>query len=418
MYARILGINPVHFNQSSGNTVFNLTNQCSDVWPQHSWQNADMVSREDLSRSILDAEEDIARELGFYPAPKWIAQEVHRIPRHHRRDIWKQGGRNVRGARVSVTTRYGKFINSGQRGTTLVGTATVAGGTLVYSDADGDGVNDTATITLATALTDECEIKMYFTGQAAAPEWEIRPARSVTIAGGNVVLVFDSWLLIDPDLWEVYPTPAGFTAIDFETGGNFVTSVDVYREFNDFSQTSATFFWEPAPRTLIGNLCNQCGGSECPACSLTEQDGCAHPRDNEKGIVIPVPATYDADTGQWDQVAFTECRDPDQVRLYYYAGDYSNRWLSGLTCDPLDPYWAQPIAWMATARLERPFCSCGNVVALSRHLQQDLAFSGEFSHQMDLTTLGNPFGTRRGEVLAWNKVARIRGNKRLGGGAI
>ena len=40
---------------------------------------------------------------------------------------------------LSIMAEYGKVIQAGQRTVALVGTATVAGGTLVYTDADGDG---------------------------------------------------------------------------------------------------------------------------------------------------------------------------------------------------------------------------------------------------------------------------------------
>jgi hypothetical protein len=118
----------------------------------------------------------------------------------------------------------------------LVGAATVAGGTLVYSDDDGDTFFETATITLPTALTNACELKVYISDTNADPGWEIRRPQSKTITGGNFVGVFDSWLFVDPDLQSEYPTTpggTGFTAIDISTTANFVTEVDVYREFND-----------------------------------------------------------------------------------------------------------------------------------------------------------------------------------------
>lgn len=411
-YAKIMGINPVHFQGATGDTVF-PTGRCSDVWPRYTWQDPDKLSHEELARAIYDAEEDIARELGYYPAPMWIAQEQHRFPRYHRRDVWRLGGRNVRGARVSLATRWGKFIEQGQRALTLVGTATVAGGSLVYSDEDSDGFSETATITLATALTDACEIKVYFADQSGDPAWEIRPAKSKTITGGNVVLVFPSWLFIDPDLRSVYPTADSFRAVDISTTANFVTSVDVYREYNDPTETSATFFWEPTPNA--GVFCVSCGGTGCIACQLTTQDGCIHVRDVENGIVVPQPATYSADDAAWSQVAYSVCRDPDMVRLYYYAGDQDNRYLSGQSCEALSNYWAHAIAWLATARLDSDPCSCGNVQSLTNHLREDLAKNTEISYQIGFDLLDNPFGTRRGAIQAWQRVYKTQGRRITGG---
>ncbi len=60
------------------------------------------------------------------------------------------------------------------------------------------------------------------------------------------------------------------SAIDISTVANYVTSVDVYREYTDFTQASTEFYWETS--------CELCGGAGCSACSLSTQDGCFHVR--------------------------------------------------------------------------------------------------------------------------------------------
>jgi hypothetical protein len=140
-------------------------------------------------------------------------------------------------------------------------------------------------------------------------------------------------------------------------------------------------------------------------------------RDVENGIVVPQPATYSADDAAWAMDAYSVCRDPEMVRIYYYAGNQDNRFLGGNSCEPLSNYWAHAIAWLATARLDREFCSCGNVQSLSGHLREDLAFTGETSFQIGFELLDNPFGTHRGAVKAWQRVAKIQG-RNLKGGAI
>jgi len=417
-YAKILGISPPHFNQGVSNAVFPASGGCDDVWFQHQWQKSDRISREELAEAIYNAEEDIARVLGYYPAPKWIAQEQHRYPRHHRRDVYSSGGLNVRGQGKSIQTRYGKFIQGGQRALTAntPPTASVAGLTLTY---DTDVQDLTATVEVATTFTNECEVKVYFAGHNGAPEWEIRPATTKTIALGVFTAVFPIWLFIDPDLWEEYPTTAsGLNAIDFTDTDNLVASVEIYREYNDYTATAATFYWEPRPSSLyVGGLCTSCGGAGCAACSLASQDGCLGVRNVEAGLVVPTPATYSDDDEAWSEDCFSECRDPDMVRLYYYAGDQDNRYLDRATCEPLSNYWAQAIAWLATARLERTFCSCVNVQSLAQDWRKDLAFVKDSSYQFAPELLSNPFGTRYGEVKAWQRVAKIQG-RQLKGGAI
>jgi hypothetical protein len=412
-YARIMGITPPHFNQAAGpdGGMFPVVGSCTDVWWQYAWQDIDQVSREDLARAIDDAEEDIAEVLGYYPAPKWISNEMHQYERFHRRDLYTYG-QNIRGQFKSVKARWGRFISAGQRATAEVD----SGVAVTYSDPDGDGYDELATISTTTTLTDRCEIKVYFAGEGGNQEWEIRPAKTVTLSGGTVTFTFDAWQLLDPDLWEQFPgaglladvQQSGAQAINVETAGNYVTTVDIYREYTDFTQSSAQFYWEPKPQNLqFGNVvCNQCSGSGCVACELTTQTGCSHVRDVNRGIVVPTPATYDADNAQWSEACWSECREPDQVKIWYYAGELSEKFLRDETCEPLNNSLANAIAWLATARLERPLCACNNSQALSVDLQRDLTFTppdgGVFF--LSESDLDNPFGTRKGEIMAWRRV--------------
>ena len=417
-FAQILGIHPVHFQGAVGQDVWPFEgNACSNIWPRHSWQHADQVSREDLAFAIKQAEDEVSSYVGYPLAPTWFSNKTFRYPQYHRNDMYGIGGRDVRGKRKSVNTKTGKIISAGRRATTLIDTPTVGGGELVYSDADSDGFFETATITVATTVTEECEVKAYFAGQSAAPEWEIRHPRSITIAGGNVVLVFDSWLFIDPSLQSAYPTTDGFAAIDISTVANYVTEVDIYREYTDNTSVSARFFWEPANGiSVVG--CSQCGTTGCTECSYTTQDGCLLIRDVETGFVVPSPATYDSDTELWVTAAYSVCRDPDRILAWYQAGDMDEAFLRGDSCDPLSDFFARIIAWIATARLERPFCQCGNVTALQESWREDLAFQGaDSAYLIDFNLLDAVFGTRRGEMMAFKALSML-GKRKISAGAV
>ncbi len=409
-YAQILGINPPHFQGAVGQTVWGLkSNRCEDIWPRHSWQSADQVSREDLAFAIKQAEDEISAFLGYHLAPTWVTNENHRYTQFHRPDMVGVGGVNSRGQRKSVKAKWGKVIQPGRRTVESIGSATVAGGSLVYSDQDGDGFFERATVTYPTTETEECEIKVYFTGTGGVKEWEIRPARSKTISGGNVILVYDSWLFIDPDVQAAHPDMDAFGAIDITTTSNYVDTVDIYREYTDNTVASAQFFWEPGNTAGIAT-CSSCGGSGCTVCTFTTQSGCLLVRDVEGGWVVPAPGTYNSTSEKWIASAYSVCRDPDQVKLWYYAGDMDDSFLSGDSCDPLSEFFARAIAWIATARIERPFCQCGNVTALAMSWREDLAEVGETSHLVDFGLLGAPFGTRRGELMAYKALSSL--NKR------
>lgn len=411
-FARIMGINPAHFNGGTTATIMGNTAQCTTVWWQYSWQAHDRVGREDLAEEIRNSEREVAEMLGFWPAPNWIEKEVHQYPRHHRRDAIAYGV-NVRDFRKSIIVNTGKFIEQGQRAVTLIETPTV-----VYSDPDGDGFNElatvTATLTAAQATFDVCEFKIYFAGMAGAQEWEVRPLRSASISGTTLTLTVDSWMLLDPALQEALPNAANDpTAIDMDVAANFVTTVDVYREYNDVTAQSSQFFWEDGPENVLLNSCSTCGSSsvsnDCPACSLRFQNGCAYVRDVDRGIVVPVPATYDSDDAQWEEDRFSICREPDQVKLWYKAGDIDPRFLAGTSCQAMPEYWAQAITWLAATRVERPFCMCTNVQAMQQRLRVDLRQSDPDGPTYFLTEeeARNPLGTRRGELMAWRRLRKL-----------
>jgi hypothetical protein len=417
-YAQILGINPVHFQGSVGTSVWPLgNNACADIWPRHSWQSPDQVSREDLSFAIKESEDEISRFLGYPLAPTWYTNENHTYRQFHRPDMYATGGMNLRGMRKSVPAKWKKVIRAGRRALTSIGSATVAGGALAYTDEDGDGFFENATISMATSETEACEIRAYFTGMEGVREWEIRPAKSKEISGGTLTMMFDSWLFVDPDLQAVHPTLDNTTsAIDISDTTNFVSEVDIYREYTDNTAVSAQFFWEPVAGANV-LTCSSCSGTGCYECTFTTQNGCLLVRDVEGGHVVPSPSTYDATSAQWATTAYTVCRDPDQVKIWYYAGDMDDAFLSGNKCDPLSDKFARVIAWLATARLERPFCQCGNVTALAKSWQEDLSAQGEIGHLFDFKLLGNPFGTRRGELMAYRAVSML-GDRKISVGVI
>lgn len=416
-FARIMGINPAHFNGGNTSTIMGNNAHCSTVWWQYAWQAHDKVGREDLAEEIRNAEREAYEVLGFWPGPVWIDDEVHQFPRHHRPDVIDYGN-NVRGFRKSIIAKSGKFIEQGQRAVTLITTPTVAGADLVYSDEDGDGFEETvtltATLTAAQAAFPTCEFKAYDPAHNGEQIWEIRPARSISISGLTLTMTFWTWQFIDPDIWEALPdATADPTAIDLTDSANLLQSCDIYREYNDTTAQSARFFWEDGPENVLLNTCSSCGSStvsnDCPACSLRYQDGCAYVRDVDRGIVVPVPATYDSDDGRWEEDRFTICREPDQVKIWYRAGDLDQRFLAGTRCVPMPEYWAQAITWLAATRVERPFCMCTNIQAVQQRLRVDLRQQDPDGPTYIMTDeeVRNPFGTRRGELMAWRRLRKL-----------
>lgn len=402
-WARILSINPVHFSGGIGSLIWPLNGACADVWPQYSWQTShELVGREEVAMVIATVEDDIGNAIGYSPAATWQVDE------HHTWSLNRTNG--YRTYSPLVQTEYGMLIAGGARAVSLIDDNVA----VVYSDPDADGWSERATLTVTTSLTDVREIKVYFAGHSGDVEWEIRPLRSVTIAGGVATITLDAWLLFNPNLWETYPhTNTPFTGIDVTVSGNFVTMVDVYREYNDTASAGVTFHTGGD-----GYFC--CGGAGCDVCNGTSYGGCLTIRDHRLGMVAPFPASYS--DGAWVADSLVGCRPANRVSLRYYAGLRDKRFLTSKSLDPLSQQMAEAITWMSAARLPEAICSCNNVKDTIKELQKDASTIREGAQSSPIFAkfekqdiFSNPFGTKVGEVKAWQRVTRLMGEIGQGG---
>lgn len=399
-WAKLLHINPIHFSGAVGSSIWPANGACEDIWPQYSWQtDHELVGREEVAMQIAIAEQDIKLAMRHSPAATWEVDESH---------MWNGLART---RMQSAQTEYGMVIAPGKRAVSLIESAAA----VVYSDPDGDGWAERATIIVSTDVTDKRQVKLYYTGHDGEPEWEIRPLRSVTLASGVATIVVDAWELFDPDLWEEYPNVATpFVGIDVTVGANYVTEVDVYREYNDVSQASVAFY--PATN---GYLC--CGGVGCDICNgASAYGGCFSIRDKRLGIIYPFPATY-AD-GSWSYYSAANCQPADRVALSYYAGLQDKDYLNSKSLDPLSHYMAETIMMLSVARLPDAVCNCNNIRDRVEYLQKDLSTlrdggqgSTLYARFQTQDIFNNPFGTRVGEVAAWKRIYKLHGEIGDGG---
>jgi hypothetical protein len=402
-YARYMGINPIQFMSARAPTLF-ADSGCTDRWRQYSWQDDEKASREELALEISRAERDIAKELGYWPGRTFIEDEELEYPQFHRKGYVGRYGHDANHQQKSVKLRYGKFISGGKRATTLLGTATTGSGSLQYEDNDGDGYAETARITVATNLTDPCEVKVYFNGKDGQKEWEIRPLKTKEISGGNFEATVDSWLLLDPALLFAFPgtNPTGFQDIDAEDINNYVTDVDVYREYVDPTE-QCYLMWEGSDTCV-------CGGTGCSVCGYSTQAACLTPREKLSGTVNPTPGTYDPANDIWLYAELSEGYEPKKVRASYYSGA-SELHYSGCYGVPND--LALAITYMTTARLARPLCTnCETLRKREEELKEDLIFitpGGDATRFVTKEILNCPFGTKYGELQAWRIVKSRKG---------
>jgi len=393
-WCQIIGTNPYHFNGVYTALSPNLScNAGMDTWFQAAWQSAGKVSREDLAHAISDAEGILQSFVGYNLLPDWTIDDRFLTVRPAIRELFSTGF-NPRFLSKSIQTtdsdhRRGYVISGGQKAKTNI----AASAAIVRSDADGDGYSETCTVTVASTVTPE-EVRVYFAGMLGAEEWELRPVK-VVASGANLVITFKIYQVPNPGLWD----RINAAGIDGDVAGNFQTTVDVYRVYNDPS-APLTMLWEPDQR----NSCN-CGQATCTACTFATQSGCVHVRDGRLGILAYSPASWDASAGQFNAADFSVCRDPERLRVWYYSG-----WRKE-TGDPryratadMDPYWESAVAYLATALLEREICACNNVQYFIDHWREDVARSNrDYSIQNNPATLGSPFGTKRGQLYAYQR---------------
>ncbi len=394
-WAKIMGIHPMHFNQVR---IGDADPHCSEIMFQHEWQNTDHVSREEIARAIADAETKIENYLGYHLAPTWDTDEWHGTDRPNDKGLINYNSADVRGMRQTVRAKWGYIISGG----TEVWTPIQVNADIVYSDIDGDGYKETATVTVNTVVLDKNEIAVFYPEKEGDLGWEIKPIE-VSITAGVATITFSRHLAVESELTEAY-YPEGVDGMDDD---NFLEVVDIYRHYND-PQTQASFLWEP----FAGGWCFTCNGGGCSNCAYTAQTGCLLLRgDPRQSILGYQAADWDNDNGIFTSAAWNMSRQPDIVRLYYYSGwrNKNSKYVSRM-----DPEWERIVARMAAAMLDRPACDCN--ADTWDHWRQDLTLkAGDEDGKPYFREPGsglftgsgiteNPFGTRRGEVDAWRKV--------------
>ncbi len=389
-WGKILGINPLSLNQLFSTNLF-PNNNCEGVFFSEAFNNSDRVSRYDLALAIQAAEQEISQEVGFNLLPDWTYDERLAYPRPGQPGFFGAWGTNPQGYYKTVEALRGKLISGGVKAKTLI----QAGATVTRTDVDVDNYAETATVIVATTLTDINEIHAYYPAQSGSDLWEIRPI-SVAISGGFATITFKSWQISAANQQgSLDPQP-----MDAALPASYETTVDVYRVYND-PASQVTFLWEGG------------GCGTCAACQFGTQDGCFHLRDARIGILAPAPGTWSASTSEFTSTEWSVCREPDQVKLYYYSGNID--YTLPRPYVEMSPYWKNAVAFYAASKLDRPVCGCSNVGEYIEKWRRDAMLSSEPLGNMTITPefASNRLGTSAGALYAYRRIHQngIRVNK-------
>ena len=396
----LMGINPLHANQVRFDSADNSL--CSDIYFQYNWQTADHISREQLAQTIAETESDIESWLGYHMCPDWEVDEWRPSQRPYQPEYVNYNAGDVRGYRQTVRADWGYFISGGVKAQTLI----EADAAIVYTDEDGDGYKETATVTVTTVAQDINEIAIFYPGMDGDEAWEIKNTQ-VSIAVPTATIVFRREQAVIPEKLEAFDIEGAEAVGDVDA--DFLTTVDVYRRYND-PQAQASFLWEP----LASGMCGSCDGSGCTVCAYSTQTGCLILRGEPRQSLVGYwPATWDEDALDFSRDTWAVSRNPDIVRLYYYSGwrDKNSHYVSRLSSE-----WERTVAYMAAARLPRPPCDCSadtwrywrEDLNLAKGSEDGLATYNPLLSRVGLANpLDNPFGSKRGELQAWRKISGL-----------
>ena len=381
----IMGIHPLHANQLVHAALMN-NNVCGEVFFQREWQHSDRVGRESIAQAIQEAEQDISMQVGYNLMPDWTVEERLAYPQPDMPGVYGLSGMNPRGQYKSVELKRGHIVSGGMRTKAVI----QAGVAFARQDDDSDGFQETCVVTVVTSVTDPDEIHLYYPAKSAADGWEIRPI-AVSISGGNVTIRFKIWQVVAANQQERIDA----APLDATLAASYETTVDIYRVYND-PATQVQFMWENDPSIT------SCG--TCQACQLGTQAGCFHLRDPRLGLAVPAPASWNSSTNRFDETVWAACREPDQVRFWYYSG-FLDLSLDRPYVD-MAPYWEYAVAYYAASKLDRPVCGCSNVEQFIQHWRRDAAFSSQDEGGFTVTpeTMANKIGTTMGALYAYKRI--------------
>lgn len=393
--------------QAIGST---FVDDCDQTVTEYGYQATDAAGRDDIRGALELAEARIYEHLGYSIAPRYVERTLP-VPRYFDTRLNRMNYIATDGRWLTVQLPESKIRKIGVEKYSLIETVTTgAPAHLVFSDADGDGIYDTFTATVATTVTDIEEIQVFFSaadrlnGAGVGQRWRV-PA-TVTIAGGVATIKGPYWCIVKPIL---YQSPLQSTALNIVTASNFVTSLDVYRRYIDPTGTTvdtaqAKLIWETRPFPVFAS-CPGCGSStggansRDPAAEAFAIARCGI-RDAARGIVSVGEAVYDATAGEWFASWMSNCTPPSRVEIRYEAGD-------DLVSGQVNPQWVTTVSRLAAAELGKRICACNAANKELYYWQIDRAFVGSAELEKFSMTPGdmvNPFGTRNGHLFAWKQV--------------
>ena len=315
--------NPWHAFGIAGTGLLKVASGCNELTRRYAWQNSGAGGHQQIEQAITTAEAKLRQWLGFSVAPHYV---VETLPYP---DYWPADGR---WGAVQLT-------ESEVRAVGVETLAPISVGALVtYTDTDGDTIEDTFTVSAASALTDASQVAVYvssgdrFSGWGAttalSSRWRLLPVQ-VTISGGTITVRGPKQLCVKPIKYEGVVN-VGTNGLDPADAANFVTTLDLYQRYTAINSTNvatsqAVLTWETRPCHGWWCCCDGCAadpfsGSPNDPAATAQAVARVGIRDGTLGLVTPAEAIYNSATGVWSACDGMTCGAPDRVTVRYLAG--------------------------------------------------------------------------------------------------
>lgn len=350
-----------------------------DIWSQYDMP----LSREKLAQLILQGEQAVEAVLGTPIKPKWITETIE-IP-----TPFSPFAKNIRG----MTFRTGKrnVKHFGQRKLTKIETVS-----LTYSDLDGDGFDEVATLTTTLPENvDLCDVKVYFPDRLNEITGVIFTDYNTTTRVLNISI--DSWLLVKPEKYISRSFLRNQPALDGCDTDNFVTTVDIYTDSVDTTKAQVELVYYDYD-------CNaNCVETRAPAC-VKIIDSC-------QGTFQIIPQSYDSEGNIVANNGL--CKFPKKMVLHYQAGCFSqdcspNSCNDDCVCQELENI----VFKIAAARYPAPTCDCKCVQSVLLSMAQETSLivkeEGRVYRYPSWMINESLFGTKVGEIEAAIALLNIK----------
>lgn len=335
---------------------------CGTVIYEYAWQRQDQLGRYEVRMGIDDSIRQIARELAYYPLPTEITEQVVVTPQF--------GGCQILRLKWPKVQTIGYY--------TYELTATYEWDVIVPVDLDGDGFDESGFILLDAPVTQTV-------------------FDSMVLLNDTIELANEPLTSAEVQATQIYPLTPRYTDGEID-GFYFPVAQSLSRSYRNsliVSEVSLDLTLTPADISKLGDVYLYTRSvSTDGAVTAHYQSSCDCTDTTSQEVTRTL--IIDAESGYIQIYMPCSCCAPYQVDVRYIAGAELTRWLL-------------PIAQLSTANLTRELCNCEMANRTITYWQNDYADPPENqSFNISEANLGNPFGTRVGQIYAWQAVVNSK----------